>query len=57
MDPFTPGQGFDIIKSEDCYVRFQNPDLIRGKVADFGQAIENCTVNTSLLHIATFTLY
>ena len=26
LDPFTPGQGFDIVKATDCLVRFQVPD-------------------------------
>lgn len=43
LDPFTAGQGFDIIQSQSCLLRFQNPDYnMVGSQSDFGQAILAC---------------
>lgn len=40
LDPFTAGQGFDIIQSQDCLLRFQNPDYnMIGSQSDLYQAI------------------
>ena len=54
LDPFTAGQGFDIIQSQDCLLRFQNPDYnMIGSQSDFGQAIMACT--SSVNYISSFS--
>ena len=54
LDPFTAGQGFDIIQSQYCLLRFQNPDYnMRGSQSDFGQAIRAC--KSSVNYISSFT--
>lgn len=43
LDPFTAGQGFDIIQSQNCLLRFQNPDYnMLGSQSDLSQAIMAC---------------
>ena len=54
LDPFTAGQGFDIIQSQDCLLRFQNPDYnMIGSQGDLYQAIMAC--KSSVSYISSFT--
>lgn len=43
LDPFTPGQGFDIVQPGDCYHRFQHPryHMPTGK-EELGLAMDKC---------------
>ena len=53
LDPFTAGQGFDIIQSQDCLLRFQNPDYnMIGSQSDLSLAIMAC--KSSVNYILSF---